>query len=556
MSDALPSPDVPRSNPYRVVVLVLLGGALLGVAAALGGGLALGNPVLLDAAVALWLAIGMLLPLAWSREAPLALPALISPIVAGIGLGGVLLAVVARLSPASPPSLPVSVVAAALALAAAGLSATAAGYLAGVDPEQFREGLGLSRGARVLGWILALAALAIGLAAAGCDGAVRAIHVVVVVVEGVVCLELFRSTPLSGAGASRIATELGVFRALGSRANPLASVLDAAQRQLGIDLRSTWALTVVRRSAEPLLVGLGAIGWLSTSVTVVGRRGAGARRATRRSDGGRSARPGAASALAVADRPRRRASPSGACRPCTVGHEGEEEAGPEDVLWARQHGGDRVHAAARRRPRPDRRGRGGAVPDLRSHAPGATACQNPADALRAIAYRAVMKATVGRTLAEALSENVAALTAQMRAMVQADADALGLGVEVVGFTVGGMHPPVRVAADYQAVVSAELAQDHGRDRRPGLPQRDRAGGRGRGGRARERGPRRGRRGARQGGRRGLELPQRSSRSIGPRPQEYRFRRRLETLESGLGGRHFTVLDARIQRDGGELWLMK
>jgi regulator of protease activity HflC (stomatin/prohibitin superfamily) len=40
------------------------------------------------------------------------------------------------------------------------------------------------------------------------------------------------------------------------------------------------------------------------------------------------------------------------------------------------------------------------------------------------------------------------------------------------------------------------------------------------------------------------------------PSEYRFRRRLETLERGLGGRHFTVLDARIQRDGGELWLMK
>ena len=46
----------------------------------------------------------------------------------------------------------------------------------------------------------------------------------------------------------------------------------------------------------------------------------------------------------------------------------------------------------------------------------------------------------------------------MRDMVQQDADALGLGVEVVGFTVGGMHPPVPVAADYQAVVSAELGK--------------------------------------------------------------------------------------------------
>ena len=49
--------------------------------------------------------------------------------------------------------------------------------------------------------------------------------------------------------------DLGVLSVLGSRPNILASVLDAMER-LGIDLRSTWALTVVRRSAEPLVIGL------------------------------------------------------------------------------------------------------------------------------------------------------------------------------------------------------------------------------------------------------------------------------------------------------------
>ena len=38
------------------------------------------------------------------------------------------------------------------------------------------------------------------------------------------------------------------------------------------------------------------------------------------------------------------------------------------------------------------------------------------------------------------------------------------------------------------------------------------------------------------------------------PSEYFFRRRLETLENNLGGRHFTIVDSRIQRDGGDLWL--
>jgi regulator of protease activity HflC (stomatin/prohibitin superfamily) len=38
------------------------------------------------------------------------------------------------------------------------------------------------------------------------------------------------------------------------------------------------------------------------------------------------------------------------------------------------------------------------------------------------------------------------------------------------------------------------------------------------------------------------------------PAEYRFRRRLETLEQNLAGKKFTVLDARFTRDGGEVWI--
>jgi hypothetical protein len=38
------------------------------------------------------------------------------------------------------------------------------------------------------------------------------------------------------------------------------------------------------------------------------------------------------------------------------------------------------------------------------------------------------------------------------------------------------------------------------------------------------------------------------------PDEYMFRRRLETLESVLPSRRYTILDHRFQRDGGELWV--
>jgi regulator of protease activity HflC (stomatin/prohibitin superfamily) len=63
---------------------------------------------------------------------------------------------------------------------------------------------------------------------------------------------------------------------------------------------------------------------------------------------------------------------------------------------------------------------------------------NPTDALRALAYRAVMRNTVSLTLSDALSENVVLLTARMRDMVQAEADAMGLGVEVVSLTMSGI----------------------------------------------------------------------------------------------------------------------
>jgi modulator of FtsH protease HflK len=180
-------------------------------------------------------------------------------------------------------------------------------------------------------------------------------------------------------------------------------------------------------------------------------------------------------------------------------------------------------------------------------------CQNPTDALRAIAYRAVMRSTVNRTLSDALSQNVATLTGQMRAMIQQDANALGLGVEIMGFTVGGMHPPVPVAPDYEAVVSAEIskvtrvveAQAYRNEKVPAaesnaLMYENVARANAANTLARAAGE--------AWSFRALESQYHAS------PEEYFFRRRLETLEKGLAGKHFTVVDSRFQRDGGELWL--
>jgi len=308
---------------------------------------------------------------------------------------------------------------------------------------------------------------------------------------------------------------------------------------------------LVRRSLEPLVIGLFLLGWLSTSFTVVGVDEQGLVETWGVPAAGQPLQPG----IHVhwpwpTDKVLR--IPVTPVQALNVGHEGEEEGGPENVLWAVEHapneytlllGNGRdlitVDAAVQYR-----------IVDPRAwryHS------QNPADALKAIAYRAVMRNTVNHTLAEALSENVAILTSSMREMVQQDADALGLGVKVEGFTVGGMHPPVPVATDYEAVVSAELGKvtavanatafqnstvpaaeasaltNVNAARAQGLEDLGRAAGEAWSFRT-------------------MESQYHSA------PEEYFFRRRLEALEKGLAGRHFTIVDSRFQRDGGEIWL--
>ncbi|HKC52066.1 MAG TPA: protease modulator HflK [Myxococcota bacterium] len=556
MPDIVPSATLPSSGAYRSVVLLLLAAAIAGAVLAGVGGLVLRNPVVVDAALALLLSSSALLGVAWAettRADPREPRVRIRAFQGGIGIVcvlGLTVALAARWSPPRPLSLGVVAALLALIFAAAGASGAVAAYFTGVDPERLPEAPGLSRGARILAWVLVLAALAVALAWAGAFGALRTLHFLVLALDTIVCSEfLFVARPPGRAFPSDVV----VLSVLGSRANPLASAVDAAERQLGIDLRSTWALALVRRSAEPLAVGLLAIGWLSTAVTVVGLEERGLLERLGVAVGGDPLAPGLHFHWPwPVDRVVR--IPVTRVQTLHVGHEGEEKPGPEDVLWAREHGeaeytlllGDgrdliAVDAAVQF-----------LVSDPRAWR---YRCQNPAEALRAIAYRAVMKSTVGLTLAQALSENVAALARQMRVMMQADADSLGLGISVVGFTVGGMHPPVLVATDYQAVVSAALSKttaaiDARAYRNALVPAAEAEAvtsqnvARADGALAR----------AKAAGEawsfKALES------SFLAAPQEYRFRRRLEALESGLAGRHYTVLDARIQRDGGDLWLMK
>lgn len=608
----LPSPKPgPKRDVYRGVVLVFLGAAILGTVGAVIGALMFSNAVLLDVAVTLGIMDGILIGVAVAQtlrarppkqEEPVSTPELIaesesavvpadvpteipeqlpkwniakvSPrltaararisgwfkklgvlgilrlLTAGGGMVGIIL-VLTSTSPEIPLTPLIAGIASAVFLVAAGLAATAVRYLTDLDPFVLPEAAGLCRGARVLGWLLILAAISEGLSWAGQQVIVRVIHILILTVDAGVCYGLLTVRVPEDETAKFFPLDLGVFSLLGSRTNILASILDAGERQLGIDLRSTWALEVVRRSILPIIGGLLLLGWLSTSLTVVGVEERGLVETFGVPAAGQPLAPG----LHLhwpwpIDHVYR--IPVQRVQSFTVGHEGEEEGGPENVLWAVEHAPNEFTLVL------------GNGRDLITIDAGVTYriidpkawfyhSQNPAIALKAIAYRAVMRNTVNRTLSDALSENVVTLTSTMRDMVQKDADALGLGVRIENFTVGGMHPPVPVASDYEAVVSAQLAKvtavaNAQAFRNQTLP-------------AAQATALTSENDATSEGVQALAVAAGeawSFRAIESQfhssPSEYFFRRRLETLENNLGGRHFTVVDSRIQRDGGDLWL--
>ena len=436
-------------------------------------------------------------------------------------------------------------------LIAAGFAATAARYLAALDIGDIPEAPGLARGARVTAWMLVLTAGSVGLQWMQWFGALRLVHVALLVFNVVICYSLYRAARRSDGAATAFPVNLGPLALFGGRANIAASVLDTAERQLGIDLRSTWALTVVRRGIEPLAIALFLVGWLSTSLTVVGVQEQGLIERLGVSVSGDPLAPGLHLHWPwpidkVFRIPIRRVDV------IDIGHEGEEAPGPENVLWAVEHaaneytlvlgnGHDLVTIDANVQYR---------IVDARAwryH------CQNPADALHAIAYRAVMRKTVDRTLADVLSQNIATMADTLSTMVQAEADSLGLGIKVVGFTFGGMHPPVPVAASYEAVISSQIrkvtavvnAQVFRNQTLPNAQASVLVG----------------ENTARADSAQSVAVAAGESWSFRTlesqyrtAPDEYMFRRRLEALEQGLTGHPFTIVDFRFLRDGGELWV--
>ncbi len=80
--------------------------------------------------------------------------------------------------------------------------------------------------------------------------------------------------------------------------------------------------------------------------------------------------------------------------------------------------------------------------------------RDPAAALRAVATRAVTREAAGRDLFDVLGAGQAGFAKAVGDRIRADAEALGLGIEVTFVGVQGVHPPVPIADAFESVVGA------------------------------------------------------------------------------------------------------
>lgn len=78
----------------------------------------------------------------------------------------------------------------------------------------------------------------------------------------------------------------------------------------------------------------------------------------------------------------------------------------------------------------------------------------PRDALQKIASRAVARKAAGRHLFDIIGGNLGAITSELKAEIQREADSNGLGVRILFVGATGIHPPVPVATAFESVTGA------------------------------------------------------------------------------------------------------
>ena len=364
---------------------------------------------------------------------------------------------------------------------------------------------------------------------------------------------IFRSLSRAFAREPRpgLVDEMLIVSLFFGRANPLRSLFDGLEKTFGVDLHSSWALQFARRATEPLLIILVFLGWLSTSLVTVDTFEEGIHERFGAPVSDTPLQPGLhLKAPWPIDKVHRIATAR--VRTMPLGYAGAKKGA--SLLWTKQHaeeeyslllgdGRDLVTFNALLQYR---------ISDARAWHYGT---QNPEHALRSVAEQALLSNTVDRTLEKVLSESLGEVAGRVEEDIVKGVAANKLGVSVVSLSLQGLHPPVNVAADYQAVISAQHEREAlileseaykiesvqvARAQALELINRTHETGASRVGFAR-------------GESMGFNALE-ASHAI--QPSLFRFRHRLDTLEKNLEGQTINIIDDRIERDGGSLWFLE
>lgn len=358
-------------------------------------------------------------------------------------------------------------------------------------------------------------------------------------------LQFYNRVPHPGA---RVGTDLFSLRLLFSRFNPSGSLFAVLADVFGIDLRGAWALTFMRRSLLPLAAGLFIIGWLSTSFVMIGPADVGLVERFGKLDR-EPLKPGLHLGLPW---PMQRVNriPVHRVQTIPIGFAGSRQEA--SMLWTVAHaeeeyklllgdGRDLVTVNATLHYR---------IGDPFAYA---YSLQNPDDTLAILADRVLMQRTVGRTLDGVLSENLAALGEELELAIQGASNDRNLGFEIVDLTLTGLHPPVNVGADYQAVVAARIDQTTKllkaeTYRELEYPRAD-------GATAKLKNGALAHSVTRLSNARGEATAFQALRaSYLASPEVFGLIRHLQAVEAGLAGKRFHVIDHTIEESGGAIWI--
>lgn len=248
-----------------------------------------------------------------------------------------------------------------------------------------------------------------------------------------------------------LAKDVGLIRNAFNQLNPIASLFYWLQRRFSVDLRSTVGLGVAKRSMIPIIGCLALLGWMTTSVVTIDSLQVGIQERFGSPIPNRILAPGIhVKAPWPIDEVHR--IERSRVRTMTLGFAGPRAGA--SLLWTKQHAAEEYNLLL---------GDGrdlvtvNALLHFTIKDPWVWhyGTQNPEKMLRVAAEQALLKNTVSRSLSGVLSENMSSLVADIESEIRVLVRDYEIGAEIVDLTFQGLHPPVRVSEDYQAVVSAQ-----------------------------------------------------------------------------------------------------